>query len=78
MIGINFRWPTPLTKLKNSDPPPIFLRPPPFYFMTGPWYVFKVLMKRNFFYPLLYFESGEYKFDTETNKNKLFNILFII
>jgi hypothetical protein len=35
MIVINFRWPTPSTVLKNSDPPPIFPSPP-FYFMTGP------------------------------------------
>jgi hypothetical protein len=36
MIAINFRWATPSTVLKNSDPPPIFPSPPPFYFMTGP------------------------------------------
>jgi hypothetical protein len=31
MIAINFRWPTPSTVLKNSDPPPYFPQPtPPF------------------------------------------------
>jgi hypothetical protein len=28
MIALNFRWPTPSTLLKNSDPPPIFPSPP--------------------------------------------------
>jgi hypothetical protein len=28
MIAINFRWPTPSTVLKNSDPPPYIFQPP--------------------------------------------------
>jgi hypothetical protein len=29
MIAINFRWPTPSTVLKNSDPTPYFSQPTP-------------------------------------------------
>jgi hypothetical protein len=29
MIALNFRWPTPSTVLKNSDPPHYFPSPPP-------------------------------------------------
>jgi hypothetical protein len=29
MIALNFRWPTPSTVLKNSDPPPYFSQPTP-------------------------------------------------
>jgi hypothetical protein len=36
MIALNFRRPSPSTLLKNSDPPPIFPSPPPFYFMSSP------------------------------------------